>query len=294
MSPRCEITPLEFNTSRSRHASLVTPIANAGRALELSEALFSVKALIRPAPHQIAAPWHPPTAPYHDDLAPEGRRFRPLYDDGSGSCGQPSRWSWPNSLNRALSGVRWSREYDIEAHCHVFASPTDALRLKAPPTRPDPLSTPLPKPRGTARARASVPAGCATERVILSRIEHHNPMDCLPLRVIYSGGKLDVRQDQACRRSNVTVHRARMKPDDCAVFSLPLSRPWLWLRPQYTWCLSALRCAALALRGPLRTRQPITGSHRPAMIQQIGAGRKPRWNTRLDHARGDHGDLALE
>jgi xanthine dehydrogenase YagR molybdenum-binding subunit len=80
----------EFNAPGLAHASVVTSTIAKGRIarIDASEAL-TVEGVIDVLTHQNRPPMASADSAYNDEVAPEGRPFRPHYDDRVLFSGQP-------------------------------------------------------------------------------------------------------------------------------------------------------------------------------------------------------------
>src|SRR4051812_20660179 len=108
----------EFNTPGLAHASVVTSTIPKGRIarIDASQAL-AVEGVIDVLTHQNRPPMPSADDAYKDDAAPEGRPFRPLYDDRILFSGQPIALvaaEEPEIARFAASLVRV--EYDKKTH----------------------------------------------------------------------------------------------------------------------------------------------------------------------------------
>jgi xanthine dehydrogenase YagR molybdenum-binding subunit len=267
----------EFNTPGLAHASVVTSTIAKGRIarIDASEAL-AVEGVIDVLTHQNRPPMASADSAYNDDVAPEGRPFRPHYDDRVLFSGQPIALvvaEEPEIARFAASLVRV--EYDKEAHItdvHRQRDKAIALELAGNPFGP-------PNPRGTAEPALGA-AEVRHRGEYYVPIEHHNPMELFASTVIFEGdGRLTV-YDKTQGVQNVQRYLCSvldMEPDDVRVMSPFVGGAFgSGLRPQYQVVLAAL--AARALKRSVRlvlTRQQMYGlGYRPAMIQQIELGAK--------------------
>jgi xanthine dehydrogenase YagR molybdenum-binding subunit len=188
---------------------------------------------------------------YEDEVAAEGKHFRPLYDATIAFNGQPVALvvaEDPETARFAAGLVRV--EYEQEPHAVDF----EALRDKAEPGEHD-------HKRGDA-ARAFKAAPVRVEAEYRMPVEHHNPMEMFGTTVVWEGD------------GRLTIHDKTQGPQNCrnyvaSVFGMPKNKvrvlsPYVGgafgsgLRPQYPLPLAVL--AALALKRSVQvtlTRQQM-------------------------------------
>ena len=265
----------EFDATSLAHASVVASTIARGRIarIDASEAL-SVEGVIDVLTHQNRPPMASTDSAYHDDVAPEGSPYRPLYDDRIWFSGQPVALVVAEEAEIARFAALLVRvAYDAEAHATDLYHQRDkavALLLAKDPFTP-------PNSRGAAeQALASALVRHRGEYYV--PIEHHNPMELYASTVTFeAGGKLTI-YDKTQGVQNVQRYVCSvlcMAPDDVRVMSPFVGGAFgSGLRPQYQVVLAAL--AARALQRSVRlvlTRQQMYGlGYRPAMIQQIELG----------------------
>jgi xanthine dehydrogenase YagR molybdenum-binding subunit len=267
----------EFNVPGLAHGSIVTSTIAKGRIVRIdtSEAL-RVEGVIDVLTH-LNRPRMPDTdSAYHDEVAPEGSPFRPLYDDRVHFSGQPIALVVAEEAEIARFAASLVRvDYDQEPHL------TDVYRRRdeAVPLELGKMFGP-PQPRGTPEAAlAAAKVRHAGEYYV--PIEHHNPMELFASTAVWEGGGRLTVYDKTQGVQNVHGYLCgvfEMKPEDVRVMSPFMGGGFgSGLRPQYQVVLAVL--AARALERSVRvvlTRQQMYGiGYRPAMIQQIELGANP-------------------
>jgi xanthine dehydrogenase YagR molybdenum-binding subunit len=267
----------EFNVPGLAYGSVVASTIPKGRIVRIdtSEAL-RVEGVIDVLTH-LNRPRMPDTdSAYHDEVAPEGSPFRPLYDDRIHFSGQPIALVVAEEAEIARFAASLVRvEYEKEAHV------TDVYRRRdeAVPLELGKMFGP-PKPRGTPEAAlAAAEVRHAGEYYV--PIEHHNPMELFASTAVWEGGGKLTVYDKTQGVQNVQGYLCgvfEMKPEDVRVMSPFMGGGFgSGLRPQYQVVLAVL--AARALERSVRvvlTRQQMYGiGYRPAMIQRIELGANP-------------------
>ena len=259
----------EFNVPGLAYGSVVTSTIPKGRIARIDVgAALGVAGVIAVLTHENRPKMARTDQGYHDDTAPEGSPFRPLYDDKIKFDGQPIALvvaeDWETAQFAAsLVRVGYKKE--------EFTTDLQMQRDKA-----FVLDKPE-KPRGNA-AKAYAAAAVRHEAEYLIPIEHHNPMELFAATAVPNGsGKLTV-YDKTQGVQN--VHRYV-----CSVFGLPpddvqVISPFVGgafgsgLRPQYEVVLAVM--AALALERPVRlvlTRAQLYAlGYRPATIERLALG----------------------
>jgi xanthine dehydrogenase YagR molybdenum-binding subunit len=269
----------EFNAPGLLHGSVVTSTITKGRIrrIDTSEAL-RVAGVIDVLTHENRPPMASADSAYHDDAAPDGSPFRPLYADRIMFNGQPIALvvaEEPEIARFATSLVKV--EYDEEAHVTDIYRQRDQAVAPKSPANPFEALFATPPARGNAEA-ALAAAQARHHGEYHVPIEHHNPMELYATTVVWeSDGKLTV-YDKTQGVQNVQRYLCGvfdMKPEDVRVMSPFMGGGFgSGLRPQYQVVLAVL--AARATKRPVRvvlTRgQLYELGHRPAMIQRIELG----------------------
>ncbi|HLH87794.1 MAG TPA: xanthine dehydrogenase family protein molybdopterin-binding subunit [Xanthobacteraceae bacterium] len=206
---------------------------------------------------------------YHDDVAPPGSPFRPLYDDEIRFSGQPVALVVAEEPEIARFAAAFVRiEYVQKEHVTDLSSQlADATPNKAHEI----------EPRGDAQA-AFAQAPVRVECEYRMAIEHHNPMEMFGSTAIWEGDDRITVFDKTQGSVNNRNYLA-------GVLELPREKvrvisPFVGgafgsgLRPQYQLPLAAM--AARALKRPVRvalTRQQMfTLGYRPANVQKLALG----------------------
>ncbi|MFL5288612.1 MAG: xanthine dehydrogenase family protein molybdopterin-binding subunit [Rhodopila sp.] len=269
----------EFNQPGLAHASVVASTIAKGRIarIDTREAL-AVEGVIDVLTHQNRPYMASDDTAYHDDAAPEGSPFRPLYDDRIWFNFQPIALvvaEEPEIARFAASLVRI--HYAQEGHATDLHGQRDsafALDVAANPAE-NPHAPP--RPRGNAE-QAFAAAAVRHSGEYYVPIEHHNPMELYATTVIYEdGGRLTVYdKTQGVQNVQRYLHRVLgVDSDDVRVVSPYVGGAFgSGLRPQYQAVLAALaaRAAKRSVRLVLTRQQMYALGYRPAMIHQIALG----------------------
>jgi xanthine dehydrogenase YagR molybdenum-binding subunit len=261
----------EFASPDLVYGSVVTSTIAKGRitSIELSEAM-SVTGVIAVLTHKNRPPMASTDRAYHDDTAPGGSPFRPLYDDEIKFSGQPIALVLAEDFETAKFAASLVRvEYEVQAHVTDLQQRLDKAKA---------LDTP-PKPRGKAdKALAAAPVRHVGEYTI--PVEHHNPMELFASTAIWGAdGKLTV-YDKTQGVQNVQRYLCsifKMKPDKLRVVSPYVGGAFgSGLRPQYQAVLAVLGARALqrSVRLVLTRQQMYTLGYRPESIERVGLGAK--------------------
>ncbi len=144
----------EFNVSGLAYGYVVQSTIPKGRikSIDVSEAL-RVEGVLDVLTHENRPSMADQDSAYHDDVAPEGSPFRPLYDGKIVFSGQPialvlaEEWE---TAHFAASLVRV--EYEQEAHVTDVYRQRDAAVAVKTPAKPEADPFAPPKPRGNAEA----------------------------------------------------------------------------------------------------------------------------------------------
>ncbi|HTW73091.1 MAG TPA: xanthine dehydrogenase family protein molybdopterin-binding subunit [Acetobacteraceae bacterium] len=269
----------EFGTESLAHASVVASTIAKGRIRRIdARNAMAVEGVIGVLTHLNRPEMAAVDSAYHDDVAPHGSPYRPLYDDRIWFNGQPLALvvaDQPEIARFAASLVQV--EYDIEPHVTNLRDQRGAAFAveAAANAEADPFAPP--RPRGAADHALAAAAVRHTGEYYVP-IEHHNPMELYASTVIFEhDGRLTI-YDKTQGVQN--VHRyvcsvLQMQLDEVRVLSPFVGGAFgSGLRPQFQVVLAAL--AARGLRRSVRlvlTRQQMYAlGYRPAMIQTIALG----------------------
>jgi xanthine dehydrogenase YagR molybdenum-binding subunit len=267
----------EFNVPGLAYGSVVTSTITKGRvtSVDTREAL-GVEGVIDILTHQNRPPMADSDEAYGDDVAPEGKPFRPLYDDRILFNGQPIALVLAETSEAARFAASLVRvDYDEEPHeTDIFDGLDEAVPVA---NGSNPFAPP--KPRGNPDAAfAAAPVRHSGEYFV--PIEHHNPMELYASTVVWEGdGKLTV-YDKTQGVQNVqryVCHVFNLKSEDVRVMSAFMGGGFgSGLRPQYEVVLAVLGAQALkrSVRVVLRRSQLYELGYRPAMVQKIDLGAK--------------------
>jgi xanthine dehydrogenase YagR molybdenum-binding subunit len=267
----------EFNTPDLAYASVVSSTIAKGRILRIdaSEAR-RVAGVLDVLTHENRPHMADSDQAYHDDVAPGGSPFRPLYDGDILFNGQPVAVVVAEQSEIARFAASLVHvEYAQEAHVTELDRERDnAFALSA-----DEFALTPSKPRGdTAKALAAADIRHEAEYRIAT--EHHNPMEMYASTAIWhDGGKLTVH-DKTQGVQNVQRYLCgvfEMDPDDVRVVSPFVGGAFgSGLRPQYNVVLAVLAARALkrSVRLVLTRPQMYSLGYRPDSIEQVALGAK--------------------
>ncbi len=256
----------EFNVPGLAYGSVVASTIPKGRIARIdTSAALGVGGVIDVLTHETRPTMARTDRRYHDDTAPDGSPFRPLYDDKIKFNGQPIALvvaeDW-ETARFAASLVRvdyQAEEFTTDLHAQL----DEAFAVDKPV-----------KPRGKAE-KAYAAAAVRHEAEYFIPIEHHNPMELFAATVVPNGdGKLTV-YDKTQGVQNVQRYLCGvfgLKAEDVQVVSPFVGGAFgAGLRPQYEVALAVL--AAQALKRPVRlvlTRAQMYGlGYRPATIERV-------------------------
>ncbi len=267
----------EFNSPDLAHASIVASTIAKGRILRIdaSEAL-RIAGVLEVLTHENRPQMADTDEGYHDDVAPGGSPFRPLYDGNILFSGQPIAVVVAERSEIARFAASLVRvEYAQEAH----VTELDRERDNAFALSDEEFALTPSKPRGDA-ARALASADARHEGEYRIAIEHHNPMELYASTVIWhDGGKLTV-YDKTQGVQNVQRYLCgvfQINPDDLRVVSPFVGGAFgSGLRPQYNVVLAVLAARALkrSVRLVLTRPQMYSLGYRPDSIEQVALGAK--------------------
>ena len=249
-------------------ASSLRPSPEVGIARIDASAALGVRGVIDVITHENRPKMADTDQGYHDDVAPGGSPFRPLYDNKVKFNGQPiavvvaADWE---TARFAASLVRVEYE-EGEFATDLHAQLDEAFEVEKPE-----------KPRGNAE-KAYAAADVRHQAEYFIPIEHHNPMELFAATVVWNGnGKLTV-YDKTQGVQNVQRYICSvfgLNADDVRVMSPFVGGAFgAGLRPQYEVVLAVL--AAQALKRSVRlvlTRAQMYGiGYRPATIERVALG----------------------
>ena len=267
----------EFNSPDLAHASIVASTIAKGRILRIdaSEAL-RIAGVLEVLTHENCPRMADTDDGYHDDVAPGGSPFRPLYDGNILFSGQPIAVVVAERSEIARFAASLVRvEYAQEAH----VTELDRERDNAFALSDEEFALTPSKPRGDA-ARALALADARHQGEYRIPIEHHNPMELYASTVIWhDGGKLTV-YDKTQGVQNVQRYLCgvfQINPDDLRVVSPFVGGAFgSGLRPQYNVVLAVLAARALkrSVRLVLTRPQMYSLGYRPDSIEQVALGAK--------------------
>ena len=208
---------------------------------------------------------------YHDEVAPTGSPFRPLYDDEIEFSGQPVALVVAETFELARYAASLVRvRYARAAHHTNLEIELDAAyepKHRMPP----------PEPRGDA-ARAFAAAPVRIDAEYLLPVEHHNPIELFGATVAWhDDGSLTV-YDKTQGVLNTRQYLANVfgfGKHDLRVISPFVGGAFgSALRPQYHVFLAVLAARELerSVRVSMTRQQMFTFGHRPTTWQRVKLG----------------------
>ena len=261
----------EFKAPGLVYGSVVTSTIARGRIarIDTSQAL-AVEGVLDVLTHENRPKMANTDEGYHDEVAPDGSPFRPLFDNKIRFNDQPIALVLAEEWEIArFAATLVHAEYDAEKHATDLHARIDKAYVVK---KPD-------KPRGNA-AKAYAAAAVRHEGEYFIPIEHHNPMELFAATVVWDGdGKLTVF-DKTQGVQNVQRYVCGvfgLKPDAVRVMSPFVGGAFgSGLRPQYEVVLAVQ--GAIQLKHPVRlvlTREQMYGlGYRPATIERVALGAK--------------------
>jgi xanthine dehydrogenase YagR molybdenum-binding subunit len=261
----------EFSAADLAYGAVVTSTVTRGRIdrIDTSQAL-AVEGVLDVLTHENRPEMASTDQAYHDDVAPGGSPFRPLYDDTVKFNGQPIALVIAEDWETALFAASLVRvEYETDIHATDLHARLDQAYVVEKPQ----------KPRGDA-AKAYAAAAVRHEAEYFIPTEHHNPMELFAATVIWNGdGKLTV-YDKTQGVQNVQRYLCGVfgfGADDVRVMSPFVGGAFgSGLRPQYEVVLAVQ--GALKLERSVRlvlTREQMYGlCYRPATVERVALGAK--------------------
>jgi xanthine dehydrogenase YagR molybdenum-binding subunit len=261
----------EFKASNLAYGSIVTSTIAKGRIarIDTSRAL-TVEGVIDVLTHENRPKMANTDEGYHDEVAPGGSPFRPLYDDTIKFNGQPIAVVIAEEWEIArFAATLVNVDYQAQDHATDLHARLDEGFVVE---KPD-------KPRGNA-ATALAAAAVRHEAEYFIPIEHHNPMELFAATAVWNGdGKLTV-YDKTQGVQNVQRYLCGvfgLHSDDVRVMSPYVGGAFgSGLRPQYEVVLAVQ--AALKLKRSVRivlAREQMYGlGYRPATIERVAIAAK--------------------
>jgi xanthine dehydrogenase YagR molybdenum-binding subunit len=211
---------------------------------------------------------------YHDQVAPPGSPYRPLYDDKIRWSGQPVALVVAEDLETARYAASFVQiEYQRDEH----ATNVDEERHNAyvPPEERGSMG---PADDAGDAAEAFADAEIKVEAEYRTPIEHHNPMETCATTAVWEGDGQITLFDKTQGVKNSQQYVANIfgyKPDNVHVMSPYVGGAFgLLLRPGYQIVLAVMAARALkrSVRVALTRQQMFTLGYRPATIQKLALG----------------------
>jgi xanthine dehydrogenase YagR molybdenum-binding subunit len=208
---------------------------------------------------------------YHDESAPEGSPFRPLYDKEIEFSGQPIALVVAETFELARYAAslvrtqyaRATHQTNLQAERHAAYEPKHR--------------TPPPDPRGDA-ARAFEAAPVRIEADFLVPVEHHNPIELFGATVVWHGDGTLTVYDKTQGVLNTQQYLANVF--GFGTRDLRVVSPFVGgafgsaLRPHYHVLLAVLAARELkrSVRVSMTRHQMFTFGHRPTTWQRVKLG----------------------
>jgi xanthine dehydrogenase YagR molybdenum-binding subunit len=259
----------EFSAADLTYGAVVTSTIARGRIARIDTGrALAVEGVVDVLTHDNRPAMADTDQGYHDDVAPGGSPFRPLYDDRIRFNGQPVALVIAEDWETACFAATLVRvEYQPDSHATDLHARLDEGYVIE---KPD-------KSRGDA-ARAHATAAVRHEAEYFIPIEHHNPMELFAATVVLDGdGRLTV-YDKTQGVQNVQRYLCGvfgLGADDVSVISPFVGGAFgSGLRPQYE--------VVLAVQGALKTKRSVRLvltraqmyglGYRPATIERVALG----------------------
>jgi len=265
----------EYNLAGLAHGFVITSAIARGRIrrIDASDAL-AVDGVIDVITHETRPKLASSDDKYHDDVAPPGVPYRPLYDDKIRWSGQPVALVVAEDLETARYAASFVQiEYQRDEH----VTDVDAERERAyvPPKERGGMG---PAEDAGDAAQAFADAEVKVEAEYRTPIEHHNPMETHATTAVWEGdGQITVfDKTQGVKNSQQYVANVfGYRPDKVHVMAPYVGGAFgLALRPGYQLVLAVMATRALkrSVRVALTRQQMFTLSYRPSTIQKLALG----------------------
>jgi xanthine dehydrogenase YagR molybdenum-binding subunit len=212
---------------------------------------------------------------YHDEVAPPGIPYRPLYDDKIRWSGQPVALVVAENLETARYAASFVQiEYQRDEH--VTDVEEERANAYVPPEERAGVGRPAEDAGDAAEAFAQ--AEVRIEAEYRTPIEHHNPMETNATTAVWEGdGQITVfDKTQGVKNSQRYVANIfGYAPDKVHVMAPYVGGAFgLLLRPGYQLVLAVMAARALkrSVRVTLTRQQMFTFAYRPATVQRLALG----------------------
>jgi xanthine dehydrogenase YagR molybdenum-binding subunit len=265
----------EYSLAGLLHGFVITSAIARGRIRRIdARAALAVDGVLDVITHENRPKLANSDDKYHDQVAPPGTPYRPLYDDRIRWSGQPVALVVAEDLETARYAASFVQiEYQREEH----ATDVDAERERAyvPPEERGDMG---PAEDAGDAADAFAQAEIKVEAEYRTPVEHHNPMETCATTAVWEGdGQITVfDKTQGVKNSQQYVANIfGYAPDRVRVMSPYVGGAFgLLLRPAYPIVLAVMAARALrrSVRVALTRQQMFTLSYRPATIQTLALG----------------------
>jgi xanthine dehydrogenase YagR molybdenum-binding subunit len=267
----------EFNLPGLAYGYVVTSAIAKGRIakFDASKAL-RVAGVIDVLTHENRPHMAASDTAYKDDVAPEGRPFRPLYNGNILFSRQPIALALAEEWEIARFAASLVR---VEYTSETCVTDLNRQRDEAFELAGEAFAMSLAEPRGDASA-AFAASDVRHEGEYRIPPEHHNPMEPYASTAIWEDdGKLTV-YDKTQGVQNVQRYLCgvfELEPSDVRVVSPYVGGAFgSGLRPNYEAVLAVMAALALkrSVRLPLARQQMYALGYRPGSIERLAAGAK--------------------
>ena len=265
----------EYNLPGLAHGFVITSAIAKGRIrrIDARDAL-AVEGVLDVITHENRPKLASADAKYHDDVAPPGSPYRPLYDDKIRWSGQPVALVVAEDLETARYAASFVQiEYQRDEH----VTDVDEERAQAyvPPEERGDMG---PADDAGDAAEAFAQAEVKIEAEYRTPIEHHNPMETFATTAVWEGDDRITVFDKTQGAQNsqrLVANVFGLRPDNVHVLAPYVGGAFgLGLRPQHQLLLAVMAARALkrSVRVVFTRQQMFTLSYRPATIQTLALG----------------------
>jgi xanthine dehydrogenase YagR molybdenum-binding subunit len=259
----------EYNVPGLAHGFVVTSSIAKGRIKQIHTAeALAVGGVLEVFTHEHRPKLASSDDAYNDEVAPDGKPFRPLYDDKVMFSGQPVALVVAEEHEIARFAASLIRiDYEQERHTTDFEQERGRAKQNGRPVHA----------RGNA-AQAFDKAPIQMRAQYHLAVEHHNPMEPFAATAVWEGDDRITVYDKTQGPLNARNYLAGvlgLPRDKVRVLSQYVGGGFgSGLRPQYELPLAALAARALkrSVRVTLTRQQMFTLGYRSAVVQDMALG----------------------